>query len=301
MKIITIIGPTATGKTDLSIEIAHRIAGEIISADSRQIYKYLNIGTAKPTLEQRQEVTFHLVDFIHPDDTYSCGQFARDAEQKIEEIKVTNKNPIICGGTGLYIKALFNPLHMLPVSNQEIKNELQAALEEHGIEYLYKRLVSIDPQWAKQIMDRDKQRIMRGLEVYEMSGKPLSVLLKTKKIKTRYTPYYIGLNLPRVELYERINNRFDKMIEQGLVNEVKSLLQQGLNPSSNALRTIGYREIIQHLNGEVTLEKAIERAKQRTRNLAKRQITWFNRIPQLKWFHPENPDLIDEVMNGDVF
>ncbi len=297
MKIITIVGPTAVGKTDLSIEIARRISGEIISADSRQIYKYLDIGTAKPTTEQRRLATFHLIDFVHPDENYSCGQFARDAELKIKEIRNLNRIPIICGGTGLYIKALFHPLHALPVSNREIKNRLQASLDKYGVEHLYKKLLSIDPQWARQIMPRDKQRIMRGLEVYEMSGKPLSAVLKTKNRRTEYVPYYIGLNLPRAELYETINQRFDKMITQGLVNEVESLLKKGLNPASNALRTMGYKEVIQYLNNELVLEKAVQLAKQRTRNFAKRQVTWFNRISGLHWYDPKDPDIIKYIIN----
>ena len=298
MKIITIVGPTAVGKTELSIKLAQRISGEIISADSRQIYKYLNIGTAKPTVMQRQKIAFHLIDFVIPGDNYSCGQFARDAGQKIEQIKNAKKIPIICGGTGLYIKALFHPLHILPSSNQKIKNKILIELEKHGVEYLYKRLVSIDPQWAGQIMPRDKQRIMRGLEVYEISGKPLSSFLKTEKAKVKYIPHYIGLNIPRVELYEMINRRFDKMIDQGLENEVKSLLKKKIDPASNALRTIGYNEIIQFLNGKMIREKAIQVAKQRTRNLAKRQVTWFNRIPQLKWFRPDDPNLVDSIVKN---
>ncbi|MGB3340125.1 MAG: tRNA (adenosine(37)-N6)-dimethylallyltransferase MiaA [bacterium] len=297
MKIIAIVGPTAVGKTDLSIKIARRISGEIISADSRQIYTHLKIGTAKPTSEQKRQATFHLIDFVHPDNSYSCGQFARDAELKIEEIISKNRIPIICGGTGLYIKSLFNPLHTLPVSNREIKNKLQASMEKYGVEYLYKQLLSVDPQWAGQIMPRDKQRIMRGLEVYEMSGKPLSSVLKTKKRKTKYLPHYIGLNLPRAELYNTIDQRFDKMIKQGLVNEVELLLRKGLDPASNALRTIGYKEIIQYLKNEMILEEAIQRAKQRTRNFAKRQVTWFNKISGLQWYNPADPEVVKYIIN----
>jgi tRNA dimethylallyltransferase len=297
MKIITIVGPTAAGKTDLAIKIAQKISGEIISADSRQIYKYLDIGTAKPTSKQRRQVTFHLIDFVHPDDNYSCGQFARDAELKIEDIIRKKKVPVICGGTGLYIKTLFHPLHALPVSDPEIKNRLQASLEKHGVEFLYKKLLSVDPHWAKHIMPRDKQRIMRGLEVYEMSGKPLSLVLKTKKKETKYKPYYVGLNLPRAELYRIINQRFDEMIEQGLINEVKSLLKKGLKPLSNALRTIGYKELIQYLKDEMILEMAIQRAKQRTRNFAKRQITWFNKIPGLQWYDPGDSEIVKYIVD----
>lgn len=295
MKILTIIGATAVGKTNLSIKIAREISGEIISADSRQIYKYFDVGTAKPTPEQKQMATFHLIDFVHPKDNYSCGQFARDAESKIEEIKEHGKVPIICGGTGLYIKTLFHPLHALPESNCVIKKKLQSTLETFGVDHLYKKLSSIDPVLAKRITSKDKQRIMRGLEVYEITGKPLSALLKIEKQKAKYVPHYIGLNLPRRELYQRINERFAKMINQGLVNEVKMLLDKGFDPTSNAMRTIGYKEMIQYFNNELTLEQAIHRAKQRTRNFAKRQITWFNKISGLQWFDPGDPDIVKYI------
>ncbi len=297
MKILTIVGSTAVGKTNLSIKIAREISGEIISADSRQIYKYLDIGTAKPTPEQKQMATFHLIDFVHPNDNYSCGQFARDAESKIEEIKERGKVPIICGGTGLYIKALFHPLHALPESNRVIKKKLQTAMETFGVDHFYKKLSSIDPALAKRITPKDKQRIMRGLEVYEITGKPLSALLKKKKKKAKYVPHYIGLNLPRRELYQRINERFTKMINQGLVNEVEMLLDKGFDPASSAMRTIGYKEIVQYFNNELTLEQAIHRAKQRTRNFAKRQITWFNKITGLQWYSPEDLDIVKNIIS----
>lgn len=297
MKILTIVGPTAVGKTKVAIEIARRISGEIISADSRQIYKYLNIGTAKPTRKERKKINIHLIDFIHPDNTYSCGKFARDAEAKIEQIIRKGNIPIICGGTGLYIRSLFNPLHKLPESDKKNKEKLICMLAEHGLDYLYEKLLSVDPEWAKKINPRDKQRILRGLEVYAMTGKPLSTLIKKKKRKSKYLPYYIGLNLPREELYQRINNRFDDMLNNGLIEEVKSLLKKGFNPESSALRTIGYKEIIEYLQGELSREAAIEKVKCRTRNFAKRQITWFNKITGLQWYSPEDPDIVKNIIS----
>jgi len=290
-RILTIIGPTAAGKTEVSLEIAKKICGEIISADSRQIYKYLDIGTAKPTVKERREINFHLIDFVDPDGNYSCGQFRRDAEAKIEEIIKRKNMPIICGGTGLYIKALFNPLHDLPQSDKRLKESLAQLLQKHGIDYLYKKLLTIDPQWAKRIMPNDKQRILRGLEVYKITGKPISQLIKRKNMKAKYQPYYIGLNLPREELYQRIDQRFDLMVKKGLVEEVESLLRRGFDSNSSALRTIGYLEIIEYLKGRLTLDDARTKAKQRTRNFAKRQITWFSKIPDLVWFDPEKSDL----------
>jgi len=297
MKILTIIGPTAVGKTNKSIKIARKISGEIISADSRQIYKYLDIGTAKPTSEQKRIATFHLIDFVDPTKNYSCGQFARDAEAKIEEIMEQDKVPIICGGTGLYIKALFHPLHALPESKCEIRKKFQNSLKKFGVDHLYKKLLLIDPELAERITPKDKQRIMRGLEVYEMTGTPLSLLLKTERKKAKYVPCYIGLNLPRRELYPRINERFAAMIKQGLVNEVKMLLRRGFDPTASAMRTIGYKEIIEYLQGYMSLEETIEKVKRRTRNFAKRQLTWFNKIPGLQWYSPEEPDIINHIID----
>ncbi len=296
MRVLTIVGPTAVGKTSIAIEIAARISGEIISADSRQIYRYISIGTAKPTNRQRKRIQFHLIDFIDPGDNYSCGQFARDAEAKIEEILTRGHRPIVCGGTGLYIRALFNPLHRLPESDRKIKAKLINKLNRHGIEYLYKRLLKIDPKWAREITPKDKQRILRGLEVYELTGRPLSSLIKEKKRKSKHQPLYIGLTIPRNELYKRINARFEDMIEQGLVEEVKSLLDEGFDPTSNALRTIGYKEIVEYLRGNITLSEAIDKAQRRTRNFAKRQITWFNKIRGVKWYNSDNPTIIDSVI-----
>ncbi|MCX7994979.1 MAG: tRNA (adenosine(37)-N6)-dimethylallyltransferase MiaA [candidate division WOR-3 bacterium] len=287
-EIITIIGPTGVGKTEVAIKIAEQFNGEIISADSRQVYKYLNIGTAKPTPEQRKRTVFHLIDFLEPDENYSCGNFARDAERLIEQIVAKGRLPIVCGGTGLYIRALFNPLHQLPQADKELKTRLQDMLKEKGLDFLYKKLLNIDPEWAKRIGPKDKQRILRGLEVYEITGKPLTALIKKEKQKAKYKPKYIGLILPRDELYKRIDERYEKMIEQGLVDEVKNILKMGFKPDCYGLRTIGYKEIVKYLQGEWDLETAIEKAKQHTRNFAKRQITWFKKIPEINWYNPVN-------------
>lgn len=296
MKILTIVGPTAVGKTEIAVKIARRISGEIISADSRQIYKYLDIGTAKPTVEQRRQTTFHLVGFVEPAEDYSCGQFARDAQQKISEIREKNKNPIVCGGTGLYIKALFHPLDQLPQSNAQTKARIREMMQKHGVEYLYKRLRRIDPEWAKMIQPQDKQRIMRGIEVFEITGQPLSKMLGKAGKKRIILPYYIGVNLPRDALYARINSRFDHMINAGLVQETESLLRKGFSPESSALRTIGYREIVGYLHGLWSLETAIETAKRRTRNYAKRQITWFKKMPDIQWHDPGESETVEQIL-----
>jgi tRNA dimethylallyltransferase len=289
MNILTIVGPTATGKTELAMRIAQRISGEIISADSRQIFKYLDIGTAKPSVAQRQAVQFHLIDFVEPDEDYSCGQFARDAAEKIRDMKQERRVPIVCGGTGLYIKALFHPLHDLPRSDKDTKHRLRAMLDKHGLGYMYEKLLRVDPGWAKKVKPQDKQRILRGLEVHEITGKPMTDWVRKQRKSAEFHPYYIGLNLPRTQLYARIDQRFDTMIDQGLIAEVNDLLARGFNPGSSALRTIGYKEIIKHLQGDLTLDAAIAKAKQRTRNYAKRQMTWFSKIQGMRWFNPEEP------------
>ncbi|MEO0095980.1 MAG: tRNA (adenosine(37)-N6)-dimethylallyltransferase MiaA [candidate division WOR-3 bacterium] len=295
--IITIVGPTAVGKTEIAIKIAEQFNGEIISADSRQVYKYLNIGTAKPTQEQRKRLIFHLIDFLEPDQNYSCGQFARDAERLIEEITVQGKMPIVCGGTGLYIRALFNPLHQLPRADKELKEQLQNMLKEKGLEYLYKELLAVDPEWARRVGPHDRQRILRGLEVYEITKKPLSELIKKGKQEPKYKPQYLGLILPREKLYKKIDERYDKMIENGLVEEVKDILNMGFNPDCYGLRTIGYKEIVKFLQREWDLKTAIEKAKQHTRNFAKRQITWFKKIPGVSWYSPEDLNLSNILEN----
>jgi len=298
MRIITIVGPTAVGKTHTAIEIAQKISGEIISADSRQIYKDLNIGTAKPTREEQRLVRFHLIDCVLPDKPYSCGQFARDAEQRIQEIVARRHTPIVCGGTGLYIRALFHPLHKLPESDERVKAKLMNEYNKHGLAYLYERLLHVDPIWAQKITPRDKQRILRGLEVYEISGKTLSSFTKVRRRTAQYLPYYVGLTMPRDELYNRINQRFDSMIERGLVEETKTLLDKGLDPTSSALRTIGYKEIVEYLSRTLTLDAAVEKAKRRTRNFAKRQLSWFNNIEGIEWYDTRDPDLVKIIISS---
>lgn len=298
MKVLVIVGPTAAGKTAIAIEVARLVRAEIISADSRQIYKHLDIGTAKPDREQRKQVRFHLIDFVEPGEDYSCGQFARDATAKIEAIMKRNRIPLVCGGTGLYIRALFHPLDELPRSDRETKNRLRAALQTRGIEYLYRRLAGIDPEWARQIKPGDTQRILRGLEVYETTGQPFSTMLGKRKRPARFSPLYIGLNIPRDTLYARIDQRFDEMLRRGLVREVESLLARGVDPSSNALRTIGYAEIVEYLEEKSTLEQAAEKAKRRTRNYAKRQVTWFKRLPAIEWHDPEDPAVVDRIVTS---
>jgi tRNA dimethylallyltransferase len=296
--IITIIGPTASGKTELAVALAIKLDGEIVSADSRQVYKYLNIGTAKPTGEERRRAAFHLIDFVEPNEDYSCGQFSRDAEERIRIMVEKGKTPIVCGGTGLYIKALYEPMHRLPRSTRTTKERLAAELKNRGLEFLYRRLREVDPAWAKKVKPNDRQRILRGLEIHVLTGRPLSDFLTGPKPYARYRPRYIGLGLSRAALYERIDRRFDRMMEAGLVDEVRGILKLGYPADSNALRTIGYREIIDYLAERIARSEAVDRAKRNTRNFAKRQMTWFGKVLGIKWLDGDKPleTLLTEVM-----
>ena len=298
MTILTIVGPTAVGKTDVAMSIAERISGEIISADSRQIYKHLNIGTAKPTVAQKRRIPFHLIDLIEPDKNYSCGQFARDAERIIDDILKRNRIPVVCGGTGLYIRALFHPLDDLPQSSAETKKKLNDLLKKNGIIHMYRKLQRIDPAWAEKIKPQDKQRVMRGIEVYEITGKPLSEMMGVQNRVARFLPLYVGLRLPRDVLYSRIDTRFEQMLNQGLLKETKTLLKRGFDPHSSALRTIGYKEIAAYLQGDMNFDEASERARRRTRNYAKRQITWFNKIRDIVWYDADDPELTERILRA---
>ena len=289
--VITIIGPTGVGKTRISIALAKATDAEIVSADSRQVYKYFDIGTAKPTRFERSEIRFHLIDFLEPDESYSCGRFARDARALLCDIRKRGSVPIVCGGTGLYVKALFEPLHELPPSQPAVKEQLTRELAVLGVAGMYKRLESIDPTWARSIKPADRQRILRGLEVYEITGRSLSSFLDGKKATSPFRPKYIGLQLPREVMYQRIDQRFDAMIQAGLVDEVRSLPGLGYPWTLGVFKTIGYKEIVDHLEGRMTLEQAVMAAKRRTRNFAKRQMTWFSRVQGVKWYDADEMDI----------
>jgi tRNA dimethylallyltransferase len=293
--IVTIVGPTASGKTDLAIALAGTMGGEIVSADSRQIYKRLDIGTAKPTAAERRQTVFHLIDFIEPDEEYSCGQFGRDAEARIQSILDRVKIPIVCGGTGLYVQALYDPLHPLPRSTRETKAKLTAALAGQGLGSLYKKLQEVDPEWARRVKPNDKQRIMRGLEIHELTGQALSRWLDKPRPRRRFHPRYFGIRLPRARLYERIDRRFDRMIADGLIDEIRGILKQGYSTDINALRTIGYREMIEYLSGDRSLAEGVDRAKKNTRNFAKRQMTWFGKMAGIQWLDGERP--VEELLS----
>jgi tRNA dimethylallyltransferase len=279
--LIVIVGPTAIGKTRLSIQVAKQFKAEIISADSRQFFKEMSIGTAKPSITELAAVPHHFVDFISVRDDYSAGQFERDALAKINDLHKKHHVVVMVGGSGLYINAVCNGFDELPRS-LEIRKVLMSRLETEGLEVLADELQNLDPDYHKQIEVQNTQRVIRGLEVCLVSGKTYTSFRAGKKVIRPFKMIKIGLKEERSLINERINLRVDKMIEDGLIDEVKNL--SGYK-SLNALKTVGYREIFEYLNGTCTLDEAVENIKKNTRNFAKRQMTWFKRDGEITWYN----------------
>ncbi|HOT38976.1 MAG TPA: tRNA (adenosine(37)-N6)-dimethylallyltransferase MiaA [Candidatus Cloacimonas acidaminovorans] len=275
--VITIEGATASGKSALAIVLAEALNTEIISADSRQVYRYLDIGTAKVTKEEQKRVKHHLIDIINPDETYNAGAFVKDASLIIEKLHSEGKIPVICGGTGLYIKALLKGLFFLPPLPQEIRQNLKQRLKEEGLAALYAELKSLDPLFADKISENDTQRILRGLEVAIGTGIPLSEHWQKQKSSCKYNAFRILIDIPRPELYQRINQRIEKMLAQGLLAEIENLFALGYDENSPGLNCLGYKEFLPYFKKEAGLDECILLAAQHQRNYAKRQVTWYRK------------------------
>lgn len=283
--LIVIGGPTASGKTALSIEIAKQKNAEIVSADSMQIYKYMNIGTAKPDKLEQGGIKHHLIDEIEPNVSFSVADYVDIAHKKIKEITKKGKNTVVVGGTGLYINSLVNDVDFLENdSDLKIREELQQVAKEKGIDYLVDELRKFDPLSAEKIHKNNERRIIRAIEFYKMTGVPISRhQAETKKKISRYTPCMMAIKWDMEKLYERTDKRVDIMLESGLVDEVKGLIDRGYNKDMVSMQGIGYKEIIEYLNGETSLDEAIEKIKLGTRHYAKRQMTWFRRDDRINW------------------
>lgn len=284
MTAIAIVGPTASGKTALSLELARRVGGEIVNADALQVYRGLDIGTAKPSAEERAAVPHHLIDILDPEEAFSAGEFARRARAAIADIAGRGRLPIVVGGSGLYLRALFEGLKELPRHDPEVRSRLQEELAEKGLPRLHEELRERDPESAERLRPSDTQRVLRALEVYRTSGRPLSFWLAQASPDGPVERLMIGLTLPRTILYDRIAVRVRDMVRRGWVCEVAGLLELGTSPFAPAFQAIGYRQMVQHLEGRTTLEAATDEAILATRHYAKRQETWFRRERDLVWF-----------------
>ncbi|NLV88573.1 MAG: tRNA (adenosine(37)-N6)-dimethylallyltransferase MiaA [Tissierellia bacterium] len=293
-----LVGPTASGKTSVSIELAKRLDGEIISADSMQIYKYMDIGTAKVTPEEMDGIPHYLIDIVYPNEEFTVADYKAQAEKVIADINTRNKLPIVVGGTGLYVNSLVYDLNFTQVPpNEEIRKRLEDLADEHGNEYIHKMLEKIDKESYNRINVMDRKRIIRALEIYEVTGKPMSQQGNNfRKPSDKYNLLMFGLNMDREKLYERINLRVDKMIEAGLIEEVSNLLRMGYHKDLVSMQGIGYKEIIWYLEGEISLEEAIEHIKKGSRNYAKRQLTWFRRDNRIKWVNVDEFSSMDQLV-----
>lgn len=283
--ILIIVGPTASGKTALALEVAKQISAEIISADSRQVYRHLDIGTAKPSRAELLQAPHHCIDIREPNEKFNAGDFQTLGRALIDEILQRRKLPIICGGTGLYVQALVDGFFEQPEFSGEIRAELERRIEEEGKESLYRELQRVDPVSAKTMDASKHRRVIRALEVYYETGIPISQFHANHKKDELYDATWIGLRWERSILYQRINNRVERMLSDGFLDEVKQLQAMGFDDRFQALQTVGYKEAFQYLRGEISYERMVELMKQNTRRFAKRQLTWFRKEPRIRWYN----------------
>ncbi len=282
--VLVIAGPTAVGKTSLALVLAGMTGAEIISADSRQVYKYLDIGTAKPSKTERKKVKHHLIDFLEPDAAYSAARFAADARAVMDRLDEQGKRYIIAGGSGLYLKALIEGLSQIPGADANIRRELDSLLAAKGKEVLYEMLQELDPESAQRLKPNDTVRTIRAIEVFKLSGIKMSQWQKTERVKDMRRYRLVVLNRERDSLYRLVEIRVDQMVAQGLFEETAKVLKMGYSSGSNSLNTVGYKEAMAFINGKLDRSTAVNLIKQNTRRYAKRQMTWFRGMPQAEWF-----------------
>jgi len=290
-KLVIILGPTAVGKTELALALAETINAEVINADSQQIYRYLDIGTGKPSKAERERVRHHLIDVINPDEDFNAALYRQLANATIEDIHERGARVLVCGGTGLYLKALTGGLFAGPGQDTQLRANLEREIAENGLAPLYERLIAVDPGANTKIHPNDRQRVIRALEVYQNTGRPLSTWQNEHRFHEQpFEVLKIGLLRDRAELYDLINQRGESMIRAGLLDEVRGLLARGYGLDLKPLRSVGYRQMGEVIEGTKKLPKALEEMKQETRHLAKRQLTWFRSDPEIRWFHPEKQE-----------
>ena len=302
IKLITVVGPTASGKTRLGVELAKRYGGEVISADSMQIYKGMQIATAKPTVKEMQGIPHHLMDFLEPNQTYSVAMFVDDAKKCIEDISSRGKIPVIVGGTGLYVDSLLNNISFHESQRDtELSEKLRELYYTEGVDYLLDMLRKFDGESAERLeTEKNPKRIIRAIEFYKTTG--ITITEQNKNSKNEESPYSaikLGLNFEdRQKLYDRINKRVDLMVEAGLLLEAKRVFNSEL--SFTSVKAIGYKELFPYLKGELPLEECIEKLKQETRRYAKRQITWFKRDKEINWLYPDKADSLEQLFEQAV-
>ena len=290
-KIVIVLGPTAVGKTELALAVAPKVNAEIVNADSQQVYRYLDIGTGKPSKPERERVRHHLIDVVNPDEDFNAARYRQLAAASIDEIHTRGAKVLVSGGTGLYLKALTGGLFSGPSQDTELRANLEREIAQIGLAALYDRLIAIDPGANTKIHPNDRQRIIRALEVYQSTGRPLSEWQNEHRFQEEaFQVLKIGLARARAELYDLINRRSESMIRAGLLDEVRGLMERGYELDLKPLRSVGYRQMGEVIEGIKGLPEAMAEMKQETRRLAKRQLTWFRSDPEIRWFHPEKQE-----------
>lgn len=293
--ILVLVGPTASGKTAVGVELARVLEGEIISADSRQVYRYLDVGTAKPSLDERKGIPHHFLDRLPPDEEYCAGNFGVEGREVILGILARNRLPLVVGGSGLYVQALIDGFFEGPGADREFRAILEARLAREGIQSLVEELRLHDPEGAARIDPTKPRRVLRALEVFHLTGKPITSLQKEKKPLIPFRPLLFGLEVPRAVLYRKIDKRCDAMLSQGLLREVENLEKMGFTDALNALNTVGYREAFAYRRGEISYEEMVRLFKQNSRHYAKRQMTWFRRDRRIRWIPMDSGKSTDAV------
>jgi tRNA dimethylallyltransferase len=292
-----IVGPTGVGKTDLSLMVAEKLPVEIVSADSRQIYRHLSIGTDKIADAIRKKILHHMIDICNPDEYFSAGMYSRIARKVIGEIQQRGKLPLVVGGSGFYISALVDGIFELDVHDNQVRAGLHERLRREGQEALYAELKKCDAEYAVKISHSDKQRTMRALEIYIVTGRSFSSWHERDTEPAPFKPLMIGLTMERQILYERIEKRVEKMLEAGLMDEVQKLIHMGYRPGMNALNTVGYKEAFQYLQGELTFDEMVDLIKRNSRRYAKRQLTWFRRDTRIRWIEASRRTVLRRAAN----
>ena len=295
--LIVITGPTASGKTAMSVELAKILGAEIVNADSMQIYKYMDIGTAKPDMEERQGIPHHLIDIAEPDEQFSVARYCECAKEAIDAVHAKGKPVVMVGGTGLYVDSLVNNIQFSEIdADDEYRAKMDALADEKGNEYLYNMLCEIDPVSGAKISVSDRKRIIRALEVYHLTGKTITWHNEqSRSVPSPYNTTMFAIDVDREVLYDKINRRVDIMMEKGLLNEVKNIINMGIKRDFTSMQAIGYKEIAEYLDGEITLDEAIDKIKQGSRRYAKRQLSWYRRNEKINWV--KNIDEVLSILN----
>lgn len=297
MKLLALVGPTAVGKTSLSLALAQEINAEIISCDSMQVYRGMDIGTAKATNEERKIVPHHLIDIVNPDVTFTVADYQRLAREEVIRLDQIEKPALLAGGTGLYYQALVDDFNFFPMeSRDKVRKKWESICQEQGLSFIYQELLRVDEEYARKVGTNDQKRIIRALEVWELTGEPFSSL--QLKNQDRYQLCAFGLYLEREQLYRRIEERVDKMMDDGLIDEVIRLRDLGYDLRLNAMNSLGYKQVNNYLEGMLGYEEMLREIKRETRHFAKRQMTWFRKDKRITWFdaeHEKTPELLKKI------